>query len=682
MRNIILGISVLVFLSACRKEKFTSESNWLTPVLETRLDLGDLIPDSLTFVDTDNSLSLVYDGQFGVADLNEVLQIPDRVETMEVTLSSLVLEDRSFTDTLTLLELYPQSILFHNQSTTLDAQDIVANEGTVIDVSEEFFSSATFVEGWIDLTISNDLPVSAELMEFELLNYDDQNVVISGVFYNLEPDSTQSQSFDLAGKTVNGKLELRVKRVKTMASNGDVDIDVTKGLRTTFTVRGLKPQVATAVFPSQNLVERFEETKYDFGGAELTEIVIKEGYILMKVESSIEESIILEYNIPNSRESTTNKSVSRTWKIPAANPGETVYLEERFPIDGYQINLFGKTPNSLPTFNHIYNELIAKIEYSGVERTLSLDDKIKIEFGLVNLKPKLVIGDPGLHVIEVKDTLELSTFKNLNGRLNLEDASLSMDFYNTFGIETSITIDKILGVNSRSNTNILLQSNDNLSKPVFLERAINGIDFILYKTGLLLNKSNSNLKQFLENLPDRVEPEIKATIRPNGTLNQSDFAFDTSQVRVNLKINVPLQIGVKEFVISSTDSISLFQNEITEQVKAANLKLLVENDFPISGIVNLEFLTEDGTVIASGFDSTDNVMSAAEVDEVSGKSVLPSESEINIKLFREEMAQIQNASQVRINVQFDTKDARRYKMFTDYGVSVKIVADIIYENRL
>ena len=281
-----------IFLGSCRKEKFTSESNWLTPVFETELNLGDIIPDSISRTNSDNSLDIVYEASYGVSSVSDIVQIPDTVEVSEVTLSSLTLDDRSFLDTLTLLELYPASALFHNQTTTLSAQDIQTNEGTVVDVTEEFFTTATFVSGYIDISIYNDLPVVAEVLEFELRNNDDKSIIVTGVFNNLQPNSSVTDSFSLANKKVNGVLELIVKRVKTSESDGPVLVDVYKGIRTEISVRDLKPRTATAIFPAQNLIDKKDEIEYYFGGAEFTQVKLKSGFIKLKVESSVEEAIV------------------------------------------------------------------------------------------------------------------------------------------------------------------------------------------------------------------------------------------------------------------------------------------------------------------------------------------------------------------------------------------------------
>ncbi|MDG2454949.1 MAG: hypothetical protein P8N47_03990 [Bacteroidia bacterium] len=669
----------VVFLSACRKEKFSSESNWVAPLLQTKLDLGDILPDSITQEGPNGELTVVFEEEYGVSNLEDILEIPDRVEEIEVSLTSLVLDDRSFTDTLTLLEIYPASVLLNGQTTELGAQDITSNEGTVLDVTEQFFTTATFKEGYIDISISNDLPVEAEVLEFELRNDDDKEAIVSGVFTNLAPGTTVQETYDLAGLTVDGVLELIVKRVKTKASNGEVLIDVTNGIRTTITVRGLKPLVATAIFPAQNLVEQAEETKYDFGGAELTQVYVKSGDILMKVESSIDEAIILDYKIPNSFKTGESGIIEQNWVIPPAPEGEVVYVEERFPIDGFVIYLWGESQSKQPNYNLIYNELIARIDYSGLERTLSLEDKIKIEFGLVNVMASLVIGDPGRHDLSATDTLSLDALSKLEGNINLEDARVDLNFYNSFGIESLVDVQEIRGLNSTSNKVVNLVSG-NLLKDVFLERATNP-PLTAFQKEIVLDNTSSNLKLFLQNLPHKVIPSVTAKINPNGTLNQSDFAFDMSELTLNFKLTVPMHFGLDSLNLRLRENIALDKEQL-DNIKEGKLILTIENDFPIEAGLSLDFVDEQGRIVLTKTINGENMMAAAEVDATTGKTVAPAESEVIIALNRNEMDLFKVSDGIDFNVFFNTKEAKRYKMYSDYEIDIKLGTNFTYENQL
>ena len=673
---------ILLLASSCRKEKFSYESNWITPLVETKLTLGDLVPDSLLDKNNDSSLNVVYEAEYAVSNLEDILQIPDRVESVEVSLTSLVLDDRSFTDTLTLLELYPPSLLLNGTEASLPAQEINTNEGTVLDVTEQFFTTATFKEGFIDISISNDLPVEAEVLEFELRNFKDKSVIVSGVFNDVSANSTVSESYDLAGKTVDGVLELIVIKVKTRASNGEVLIDASKGIRTTITIRNLKPQVATAIFPAQNLVEREDETKNEFGGAELTQVYVKSGSILMKVESTIEEAIVLDYTIPNSsRWDAPGIPITKQWIIPAAPKGDRVFVEERFPIDSFNIFLWGKFNNSAPDFNHIYNELTASIQYSGIERTLSLDDKISIEFGLIDVKPDLIIGDPGPHSFSLKDTLSLKAFDNLSGKISLDDAKISLDFYNSFGIQARIIVNELMSENTNNGSRIRLSPMGELSSPLLLEKATNPPLTPFEKT-VELDKSNSNVKQFLGNMPNKLYPNLDVIIRPNGTVNRDDFAFAQSKVSVNFKIEAPLTIGLDSFTLTTMENFNLLGENETQNIKEGKLILKVKNNFPFEGDLRLQFVDGQGEFLFAKSPDAGSRMDAAEVDANTGKTVGQAESEVALSISRTEFQLLKAAEQVEVKVILNTKNANRYKMYSDYGVEVQLITDFIYENKL
>jgi hypothetical protein len=682
MKHILVAIlAASLLFSSCQKERFTTESEWLSPLLKTSLGINNLLTDSIVKTNSDNSVDLVYDYAYQLGDLTDIMNVPDKLEEMEVSLSSLVLEDRTFTDTLTLLEIYPQSLLLNGKMADLPAQDITTSQGTVIDVTEQFFKTAKFVEGYIDIEISNDLPVEAEIIEFELLNEVDKSVILNGVINNLLPYSTDKSSYSLAGKTVNGVLELRVKRIKTKASPAPVLIDVTKGLRTTFVVRDLKPETATAIFPAQNLVDRKDETAYDFGGAEITQLKVKTGVIQIFVESSIAEDIVLSYKIPNSSREGQAGPIQKVWKIPAASPGEKVVFEDRFPVDNFNIFLWGQSKFTYPIVNHIYNEFVARIEYSGIERTLSLNDKVKISFGLVDVLPSLVFGDPGYHKISLQDTFDLKAFRNIGGSINLEKVKLDLDFVNTFGIQTQVAVTNLKGVNTRTNKAVSLVSSQ-LSTPILIDKVSNQYKEVPIEKNVSLDNSNSNLKLFLENLPDKIIIDAFGVVRPNGTVDLTDFATDESRLSLNLKIQTPFNVGLNGLSLKIDEDVSLFKNENAENVKECVFTLRLANDFPFSGIVKLVFSDEQGNEILELFSDTAALMTAAEVDPLTERSISPSQNEIVTTVSRVNMANLQNASQVMVYVRLDTKDAKRYKMFADYKVGVQLMAQVVYASKL
>lgn len=674
-----LFLAVALSLVSCKKEKFIYESEWLTPLFKADLDMKDVLVDSILVKNPDNSFDLILSYEEKIDSLLEILEVPDSVEEVSVSLTQLVLEDRTFTDTLTLVEMYPPAILLNGQYTSLDAQDITSDQGTSIDVSEQFFQTATFIEGFLDVTIYNDLPVEVETIEYELVNSDDRAVIISDAFNGLLPNSSVSQSYNLAGKTVDGKMDALLKRIKTKASNGDVLIEANKGIRVELKVRDLKPQSATAIFPAQNLIEREDETTYNFGGPQITTMFLLGGEVQMKVFSTINEEIILEYEVPESKHKETGNPIKRTFIIPPAVNGVPSEVDQSFPIEDYEITYKGKDPSVPPFYNTFYSTLTARIEYTGEVRSLSLADSVYVQFGLVDVRPDLAIGDFGKKTYTFSDPIDVPLFKDISGNISLEDASLLLGFENAFGIEAAIDIESVEGINSTKGNSVGIISplfNDD----VYIRRGTNILTGVRpYVKTVEFNKSNSNLKLFLENTPDKIKPQFSVTTRPNGSNNLTDFAFHNSYLKTSVELQVPLHLGMEDLTLVKKQAFN-WKPEDLSGLTEGTFKLKVDNGFPWSAVVLLEFMDADSGVLKTYLGTMDDVISAATVDAQSNMVVEPAESELEFILSEVDVSTLRTAQNIRMTVVFNTPESKRYKIYDNYNINLKLIGDFVYEN--
>ena len=171
-----------------------------------------------------------------------------------------------------------------------------------------------------------------------------------------------------------------------------------------------------------------------------------------------------------------------------------------------------------------------------------------------------------------------------------------LGLYNSFGIQALLDVSNVVGLNERNPSNVKLISSE-ISEPILLDKAVNSVEFVPDTVQLVLDKSNSNIKQFLENIPDKISPHIDATIRPYGTVNLGDFAFHYSTLDADLKLTVPLKVGFEDFSISSLDDITLFQEEDIESIKEVVLSFRVENSFPITALLSVQLYDEQKEVI-------------------------------------------------------------------------------------
>jgi hypothetical protein len=221
-----------------------------------------------------------------------------------------------------------------------------------------------------------------------------------------------------------------------------------------------------------------------------------------------------------------------------------------------------------------------------------------------------------------------------------------------------------------------------LLNPILLKKAVNNPPLVAYEYDVMLDKSNSNLKQFLELMPNKLMPEIEAVVRPNGTINQNDFAFDVSELLVNIRFEMPLKFGLDNLTVAVNESVSFFSDEKVNNIKGGQLILKLINDFPISGRIKMVFKDEMGEQLFELFSGDNYEMTAAEVDPQTNKTKVPTESELIATISRDQAKQLSQIKSIGLEVYLNTEDAKRHLMFSDYTINAKLISDFIYENNL
>lgn len=678
--KVLLSLMILLLYSGCKRDiETTWDTDLAAPIAHAEMDLSDLVGDSLIVTNSDKSLNLVYNYQMSIDSIEQYLIVPDTLQEKSVTLSKLILDNRALSDTITLGEIYPLAKLLDGQTTTLPAFDQGSNTGTDIDISKQFFKQAKFKEGFIDMTLSNDLPVEAEKIVFQLINKLDQQIIIYDSFLNVMPNTSVTTTKSLAGKKIDGVLVGLVKRVKTKASDNPVLVEANKGIRLDLSIRDIELEYATAIFPSQNLLEEKQEVKYNFGPTELRFLVVKTGYLVMEVFSNVKEKLTMNYSIPHSsRNNNFNDNVKQTVVVPPAPDGGFSKVVKKFPLDHYELQLMGQFPNDRPfKQNTIYSEFTVSMDYTGIERTLSLSDSVYVRFGLVEIKPELAIGDFGKRKFTYDDREPIKAFENIKGDISLEDLKLTLWFKNAFGIEADVTVENLSGYNSRTNKGVKLLA-PALDNTFILRRATNP-PFTPSIYAMKFDKSNSNIKQFFENMPDKIDSKFNMVVRERGSNDYTDFIFDYSTLTANLELEMPVQFGTNGLELSQVKDFDLSGFKNYDRIKSGVLKLDILNGYPLEATCNIEFLDVSGTVITTLYENgKEQTIMPANLDGF-GKATAAVPSQLFVDIPQSKMQQIKSAKQIRIKTKFNTPGGNRYKIYSNYKFGVKLKGNFIYE---
>jgi hypothetical protein len=598
--------------------------------------------------------------------------------TASFNLKKLKLSDQTIVQQITLGQINPVFKLLNGQTAEIPEQ----NQGNLAPVdidASAFFETATLDSGFLDISIANNLPVNVKLVVFELTNAGDNSQVAYDSFSNIPMNGSVTKRIDLKDKTVTKQLKGSIKRLTTEASNGTVLIDANKGVDLKLTVSQLRPRYAIAAFPSQNVIEQDEGLTVFMGGAEVKYFKAKAGNLKIHLVSTIQEDMTMYFEIPSA---TKNGVVlSSVVKLPAAKPGGSSTRDEYFDLTNYLIDFRGKNPNVKDTVNTFHQILIVRLDSSGRKVAIGLKDSIRLDYRMESLIPDYAIGYMGQSLTQTGDQkAPFDLFKGLNGDFKFKDFKVSLVVRNGIGADGRVKVNSLKGENVFTKNALALNAtplnNDILiTSPPFVRDAYT-------ESEIVLDAGNSNIKQFMENLPQMLDYNIDMEVNPNGNVSlYKDFVFDNSRVDIFLKVEAPASFSMGEFTLRDTQGIDLKTMGDVSRIKSAKMDVRIRNTFPLGAKLQMNLLDDQLNYIESlDIDPQDQIIEACEVD-AKGYPLDAVETVFTLGLGKDKMAALKSAKFIAITTTL-VGSGKMMKIYDVSSISVSTTVDFEYEAQM
>jgi len=678
-KRTIFGLiaSLAVLFQACKREPLSWDNRVVAPLFKTQLGLGQIDTKFLSKNPSDSSFILNYENlvySYRMANVRAY----DTGLTASFNLKKLKLSDQTIVQQITLGQINPVFKLLNGQTAEIPEQ----NQGNLAPVdidASAFFETATLDSGFLDISIANNLPVNVKLVVFELTNAGDNSQVAYDSFSNIPMNGSVTKRIDLKDKTVTKQLKGSIKRLTTEASNGTVLIDANKGVDLKLTVSQLRPRYAIAAFPSQNVIEQDEGLTVFMGGAEVKYFKAKAGNLKIHLVSTIQEDMTMYFEIPSA---TKNGVVlSSVVKLPAAKPGGSSTRDEFFDLTNYLIDFRGKNPNVKDTVNTFHQILIVRLDSSGRKVAIGLKDSIRLDYRMESLIPDYAIGFMGQSLTQTGDQkAPFDLFKGLNGDFKFKDFKVSLVVKNGIGADGRVKINSLKGENIFTKNALALNAtplnNDILiTSPPFVRDAYT-------ESEIVLDAGNSNIKQFMENLPQMLDYNLDMEVNPNGNVSlYKDFVFDNSRVDIFLKVEAPASFSMGEFTLRDTQGIDLKTMGDVSRIKSAKMDVRVRNTFPLGAKLQMNLLDDQLNYLESlDIDPKDQIIEACEVD-AKGYPLDAVETVFTLGLGKEKMAALKSAKFIAITTTL-VGSGQMQKIYDVSSISVSTVVDFEYEVKM
>ncbi len=681
--SILLILVALIGITSCKPDIESAwDTRYLVPLVTGELDIYDLVPDTLAVIGENQDVTLVYQTDLLDYDLTEeAIEIPDTSVEYFVSLDSLSLDDQFLTIPISLGQIaidlgFPYGTLIIAANGTEIALDPIiglSTDPTPVDATS-FFESATFLSGWLDISIANGFPVDLDTVVFELVNSVGGETVVYDTFFSVPAGGVPViETYDLSGMTVEGNLLGQIAYFSTPGSDTPVLIDTSDVLVINMTAYDMELSEAVAVFPEQNLINNANDVEYDMGGPEFTLMGIEQGFVVIYVENTIDDTIHIVYDIPGAIDEFGEHVHIET----AVGPDEIV--DQAFDIAGYTIDLRGSSGDEVNTF---YQEFSARIKYTGVASHISLDDSLKVVYGLEGIVPNELRGYLGEYEIDIADTTSgVELFDQFeSGIIEFGDINIDLEIENGLGAGGLVTIYSLGGLNSVSGEVVMLDCPSVIGVPINVNRALDN-PYVPGYTTITLNSANSNINELIEIFPDKLFYDVGMQVNPNGNeFNYQDFVINTSRINISFNLSMPLEFMASDLTLRSEFPVALDADAGTDGVGNIDVTLYADNSFPLSAALKITFY--DAMVIA--LDSIDFGGYVLEAGVLSDDCRVhdPTTTELHDLVDGTLKDAILNADHAVATVVFNTESiptcSEIVKIYSDYKMQIQLVGDINY----
>lgn len=706
---LIFFVSILILFSCRPKfDEASWEVNALTPIAQSSLSIQDLLADSMINIAGDSSISLVFQNEIASYGLDSMIQFRDTTLFYSASIQNLELSDQVFTYGISLGELASApdagiagSIIILNNGNLVPIVPIgdptPLSTGEIDIDASSLFQTLDLDSGILDFEVENGFPFDLTDVIVLMKNHGGSEVILQDTFPLIPSGGSVSGSYELHGQTISGNL---IVQVLEMSSPGTgltpVLIDTSDALVSNLVIRDLVPLSATAIFPEQNLVDKWDRMPMKgLGDIRLSEMKIKSGLLEIEAISTINDSMFFEIYMPGAlKDGEPLRMLSTIPPSDGVNASISVF---QFPFNDYTLDLRGFGPQEAimgdlngnnatdsDTVNTYIQKITGRIDSTGQIVNLALNDSLRFKVRAVNIVGEYGLGYLGKDTVHFgPETIDFEFLNNVtSGSLDLNDVSVSLEVNNGIGADALVTIDELTSTNSTNENTVNLTSSelDNgfLVNPATLTGGTPPYNSTV--SAVVLDESNSNIEAFIENLPDQLTYTI--SIEQNTLINSTpsisevisnppNFIYFDGNLSANMNVEIPLHFASNQLTLVDTTEFNLAQQN-QDQISSGTFNLIIDNGFPIEAVSSLTLLDEFGTPLLDLV--SQETIAAAELDQ-NGLVNNSTQSIIKFTFNSDDLNAIFEASQLSIQVELNHPSV---KIYDRYIIEIQLTADFNY----
>ncbi|MDX1652805.1 MAG: hypothetical protein R3277_09960 [Brumimicrobium sp.] len=410
--------------------------------------------------------------------------------------------------------------------------------------------------------------------------------------------------------------------------------------------------------PGTNFVDEIKEHDFDLEDAALLEARVKRGTAYITVSNPIQTKGIFKVQLPGVTKN--GVTFSQTETVPAASGGIDGVKNFELDLSDYSINLRGENGDS---YNKLQSKLTVTTDPNGPAVTITNQDTIKFKVEFKDMVVDYAKGYFGSSVLSDTTDLKLDFLSNIiDGAANLDDVYLDVTVSNGLKV---VGQGKITLVESKNYANsVVILSHPEINQELNINPAQgNWSSIIPSERVITFEPGNSNILPFLENLGANYRLGYEIHINPWGnTSNGNDEIFPDSKLKLNLKTDFPLNVGLDNLTLKDTFEVDFNNDNRFMKVQSGSFVLKTKNYFPFGGNAELVLMDENYSVL--GTVTSDQSIQPAPM-ETSGSAHLKVENELVFDVSEELAKDLPEIKYIVVQVKMNSTDFNNNQVYAN-----------------
>jgi hypothetical protein len=455
----------------------------------------------------------------------------------------------------------------------------------------------------------------------------------------------------------------------------NVNLDTLVSVPDTITSKYYPGFPGAVISPGQVLIDNIEDESFDFNGAQVTRLDVRNGYILIDFTNTLHEEVVITYRILSATKDGQYFEIYET--VPPATNQPYHYLRQ-LDISGYTLDLSGQTHMSS---NKIVTQTKVMLAATANPVALTAQDEFNLlaTFGNVQISYAKGYFAGQTYTFGPSET-SINLFNHLtSGTLDLESIKMTLGIKNGFGVDARVTFKSLSSVNTHTGTEIALNS-PIIGQTINIGRATETFNPVtpVIPTQYNFDLSGSNILDMIESFPDRLRYTVDIVTNPLGNASAgNDFVYYGNNIETYLNMEIPLSFIASDLCLADTVDFKPGSGKNNENIRGGELVILADNGFPFTASLDIYTIDEQGVLLDKLVE--DQLIKDAPVD-VNGFAELPLRSEIHIPVDKIRIDNLFNATRIAIIARFNTTAvAGQYtKIYDSYHLDLKVTAHFNY----